>query len=147
MTVKTCNSIPLSVIAQALNPLTDLFIDCDGKTQLAAAILSRSGIPFSGFCGTVQYFNQLVAPHYWIDVPTDAGHYWRIDYALHQWIHSPCHQIAVGVFDPLEYSYLDYQGSLTEIAVLSKPLFCLTQFDFRHVVSLSYQPITGSIAG
>jgi hypothetical protein len=139
--MQTYHRIPLAHLAQLLAPLGNLFLDCDGKTQLVSTVLSLSHLIYQCCRGTVFYQDTLIAPHYWIEFITDANQRWIIDYALHQWIIHPQHTIPDGLFNPLNFPYLVYQGKEVTPLVLPKPLFVATQFDPRHTATLPYAPL------
>ena len=131
---------PLTLLQQHFQVLTDLFIDCDGKSQLVHTVLELSGIAHTCYGGRVQYQSRTVAPHFWLALEIGSQSF-LIDYSLHQWLpNSPA--IPCGIFQTKLYPQVWYEGTPTALPILSKPFFQLTQFDPRHEQILAYAPLS-----
>ena len=109
----TFQSIPLSVFTNFFQPCTAIPLDCDGIAQLLTTILTLSEIPHQGYIGQVQCPNHdVVMPHCWIELVSDQGTLFRVDYELKDWISIEIKSsVPIEFFVPEDYPEYRYQGN------------------------------------
>jgi hypothetical protein len=125
----TFQSIPLSVLVHFFQPCTAIPLDCDGIAQLLTTILTLSEIPHQGYVGQVQCPNfEGVMPHCWIELWSDQGTLFRVDYALKDWISTDLMPtVPSGFFDPDDYPAYRYLGKRAQHCMWAAELFDFIQ--------------------
>lgn len=125
----TFQSIPLAVCMNFFQVCTAIPLDCDGIAQLLTTILTLSEIPHEGFIGQVQCpDNEIVMPHCWIELNSDQGSLFRIDYELKDWVPAKLKPtVPIGFFEPSHYPNFTYEGKQVQHFVWSAELFELIQ--------------------
>jgi hypothetical protein len=126
-------------LQQHFEVLRDLYIDCDGKSQLIHTVLELSGIPHTCYGGKVQFQETIVTPHFWVVLALEQQPF-LVDYSLHQWLPDGL-DIPCGIFQAHLYPLVQYVGEPVILPILPEPLFLTTQLDPRHEQILAYVPL------
>ena len=125
----TFESIPLSVLAQFFQPCTGIPLDCDGIAQLITTILTLSEIPHQGYVGQVQCPNfDVIMPHCWIELCSDQGTLFRVDYSLKDWVATDLiPTVPISFFHPCDYPAYCYLGKSVQHYLWAAELFDFIQ--------------------
>lgn len=140
----TFQSIPLAVLSNFFNPCCDIPLDCDGIAQIITTILALSEIPHQGFVGQVIVSDLgIVAPHCWIELTSDQGNLFRVDYELKDWIPPELVPLVpVGFFNPENYPALTYKGNPVQHLIWPPALFPVVQTGIKpNAPKLPYQDL------
>jgi hypothetical protein len=89
-------------------------LECDGLTQVIHRVLSDQQLQHTIYIGQVidKTNSHTIPIHYWIDAEEDV----RIDYRARMWL-GETPDIPHGVFHPVDYLMISYEGSPIELAL------------------------------
>ncbi|QIR41767.1 hypothetical protein HCG51_34350 (plasmid) [Tolypothrix sp. PCC 7910] len=115
---------PKEIIKQLLDPYDSSQTECDGMTRICHTVLTNHGIDHQPMYGVVTLQNQVIEPHFWIDLPSGE----RIDYRVKMWLKGE--NIPHGVFNPQDFPDVIYTGQPVELDVLSPKIFEILTLKF-----------------
>ena len=101
-------------IKNLLDPYDSSQTECDGMTRICHTILSQHHIEHQPVIGTLQFDEQKIEPHFWIDLPSED----RIDYRARMWLGNN-DRVPHGVFQPDDFPDVIYKGKPVELELLS----------------------------
>jgi hypothetical protein len=130
MKTTTFQSIPLEALQEFFEPCTQIPLDCDGLAQIICTLLTLSEIPHQGFIGYVICPNgERIEPQCWVELNSDQGRKFRIDYELKDWIRTPMNAIVpIGFVAIEDYPEFIYKGHpIQHVLWQDKSLFEFTQ--------------------
>ena len=115
-------------IKNLLDPYDSSQTECDGMTRICHTILSQHHIEHQPMIGTLQFDEQRIEPHLWIDLPSGN----RIDYRARMWLNNSA-KVPHGVFHPFDFPNVIYKGEPVELELLPPALLTIMtlQFDFE----------------
>lgn len=115
-------------IKSLLDPYDSSQTECDGMTRICHTILSQHHIKHFSMMGTLEFDEQRIEPHFWIDLPSGN----RIDYRARMWFGNS-DRIPHGVFHPFDFPNVIYKGEPVELELLPPALLTIMtlQFDFE----------------
>ncbi|MGG6284031.1 hypothetical protein ACQ4M3_20820 [Leptolyngbya sp. AN03gr2] len=124
----------LSDLRQFFAPCLTLKLDCDGKSQIIHTILTLSEIPHQCYGGSAYWNHHQIYPHWWIEITSNQGNRYQIDYALNGPLSPANQKFPSGIFRLTEAPELNYKGKETEVLQLNMipGLFEVTQMDLEH---------------
>lgn len=120
--------ININLIHQLLDRYDSTQTECDGLTQICSTILNKHDIPHQPMAGTLTFEGYTIPIHLWINLPIG----FTIDYRARMWLGND-ETIPHGIFKPLDYPNVIYEGEPIELEPLSQIVFdvlCLDISDF-----------------
>jgi len=99
-----------------------LLLECDGLTKAFSTLLQEHAVEHRVYTGTLAHREsgeRIV--HMWIEVQTSQGCR-LVDYRARSWFGTE-NTIPHGIFDPVDYAQMLYEGELTELPLLDTHLF------------------------
>lgn len=105
-------------IQKLLEPYDKCGVECDGLTRIMHTILVQQGIEHTVFMGYLSD-GKTTIPHLWIDLPSGE----RIDYRANMWLDGE--NVPHGIFNPQDFSHIQYIGEEIEIEILSPRVLAL----------------------
>lgn len=123
-------------IKDLLDPYDSSQTECDGMTRICHTVLSQHHIEHQPMMGTLQFEEQRIEPHFWIDIPSGE----RIDYRARMWLvqcYLPsgdrrANRVPHGVFHPLDFPDVIYEGKPIELELLPPVLLEIMTVEFNH---------------
>jgi hypothetical protein len=114
-------------IQQLLDPYDSSQTECDGMTQICHTVLAQHNIEHQPMAGSLRTQEQVIEPHFWIDLPNGE----RIDYRASMWLGSE--GVPHGVFNPQDFPDVIYEGDFIELKPLPDVVFQILtwQIDYR----------------
>ena len=103
-------------IEEILEPFANAPVECDGMTRIIHSLLAIDKIKHHTYSGYITYEGKSVY-HWWID--KDG---YRIDYRARMWLGNGI-RIPHGIFRPIDYPYVEYNGVVIDIPVLNPAMF------------------------
>ncbi|WP_197477060.1 hypothetical protein [Paenibacillus glucanolyticus] len=105
-----------SELGSILNQLDCCNLECDGMTRIISYILNRSGVNHRAMAGSIRdrVTNKIIQPHLWIVIEDETN----IDYRAKMWL-GDREDIPHGVFEPREWSRVEYCGQALETSELN----------------------------
>ncbi|BAZ47082.1 hypothetical protein NIES4102_41280 (plasmid) [Chondrocystis sp. NIES-4102] len=122
-------------IKDLLDPYDSSQTECDGMTRICHTILSQHRIKHQPMIGTLQFEEQKIEPHLWIDLPSGE----RIDYRSRMWL-MQCNKtspqlrdrIPHGIFKPIDFPDVLYKGQSIELELLPPVVLEIMTIKFSY---------------
>ena len=131
MVSETFNGHRFEALQACLEPLQKQYLDCDGKTQIVHTVLQQLAIRHSCWLGAAvcHATRSKIGPHWWVELNSDQGTLFRVDYSLHQWTKAA---VPSGFFCPQQETNVSYDGYQVTVWTIPLEVFEFVQFDPRH---------------
>ena len=126
--------ITVAQLTDLLEPYSYCPLECDGLTRVFATLLQEQGIVHTVYSGMIRHrMSGEGIVHMWIEVYTDEGRR-AIDYCARMWLGSGV-EVPHGIFNPMRYPDITYQGEQTELAALSEEGLALVGYPVTGLIN------------